>query len=311
MNSSNFLLSVIIPVHNEEKNLEILIKRLESSLKNFDYEFLFIDDGSKDQSLTVLKEASSKNSRLKILSFTRNFGHQNALSCGYNFALGDCIVTIDADLQDPPEIIPQMIEKWQNGADLVYAKRKKRQDTLYKKFTAYLFYRLLNSLSDSPIPNDVGDFRLHDKKVNDYLKKLPEHQKFLRGLVAWGGFKSDFVEFDRDRRLTGKTNYTFSRMFNFALDGIVSFSTKPLKTATYLGFVTSFFGVLGILYALSQRVFFPHQYWVTGWTTLFIAILFMGGVQLITIGIIGEYIGRIYHEVQNRPQFLLKEKVNL
>ena len=308
---SEFLLSLVIPVHNEESNILPLWERLEKTLASYKYEILFINDGSTDKTAAVIKELAKKNHKLKLLSFTKNFGHQNALICGYQHALGDCIVTIDADLQDPPEIIPQMVTKWQEGADIVYAKRKTRQDGFFKRLSAYIFYRFVNILSDTPIPTDTGDFRLQSKKVNTFLKELPEHNKFLRGLVAWGGFKEEIVLFDRDKRLSGKTHYTFSKMLNFALDGIISFSTKPLRLATYIGFFVSGVGMLGILYAMWRRFFLPHEYWVTGWTALFVAVLFLGGAQLFTIGIIGEYIGKMYKETQNRPQYLLKEKVNL
>lgn len=310
-NMKNFLLTIIVPVHNEEKNISPLLERLKPITKNYKYELIFVDDGSKDNTLAKLKKASLTNKNIKILSFTRNFGHQTALYCGYEYAKGDCVVTIDADLQDPPEIIPELINKWQQGAEIVYAKRRKRQDSFFKKITAHLFYRLINFLSDTPIPTDIGDFRLHDKKVNNYLKHLPEHNKFLRGLVAWPGFKEAQVEFDRDKRFAGNTHYTLSKMLNFALDGITSFSTKPLRIAIYIGFFTSFLGTFGIVYAVYRRLFLPHEYWVTGWTTLVVAILFIGGTQLVTIGIIGEYIGKIYREVQNRPQYLLKEKINV
>ena len=307
----SFFVSVIVPVHNEEKNILALLSRLNPVIKKYSHELIFIDDGSTDQTLSILKEQAKKNQNLKLLSFNRNFGHQAALFCGYQHAKGDCIITIDADLQDPPEVIEQMIKEWQNGYEIVYAKRKTRKDTFFKKLSAFFFYRFLNFLSDTPIPADVGDFRLQSRRVNQYLIKLPEHNKFLRGLVAWGGFKEKYLEINRQERYSGTTHYTFSKMLNFALDGIISFSTKPLRVATYMGFFTSFLGVLGIIYALLQRFFLPHQYWVTGWTALFVAVLFLGGTQLITIGIIGEYIAKIYRESQNRPQYLLKEKINL
>lgn len=309
--AKSVFISVVIPVHNEEKNIQPLLSRLSPVIKNYSHELIFIDDGSTDQTLAILKEQAKKDKNIKVLSFNRNFGHQAALFSGYQHAKGDCIITIDADLQDPPEIIEQMIKEWQNGYEIVYAKRKTRQDTFFKKLTAFIFYRFLNFLSDTPIPADVGDFRLQSRRVNQYLIKLPEHSKFLRGLVAWGGFKEKYLEINRQNRYSGTTHYTFSKMINFALDGIISFSTKPLRIATYMGFLTSFIGVIGIVYALLQRFFLPHEYWVTGWTALFVAVLFLGGTQLITIGIIGEYIAKIYQESQNRPQYLLKEKINL
>jgi len=308
---SSFKVSVVVPVHNEEKNIPLLLNRLTAVLQKYNYELIFVDDGSTDQTLSQLKEAAKSNKHLKLLSFNRNFGHQVALSCGYDYAKGDCIITIDADLQDPPEIIDQMIDEWHRGAEIVYAKRAKREDPWFKQSSAHFFYRFLNFLSDTPVPTDVGDFRLQSKRVNDYLKTLPEHNKFLRGLVSWGGFKESYVYFDREKRFSGKTHYTLSKMINFALDGIISFSIKPLRLAVYMGFLVSLLGVLGIVYALYRRFFLPHEYWITGWTALFVSVLFLGGTQLITIGIIGEYIGRIYRESQNRPQYLIREKVNL
>ncbi|MCR4329752.1 MAG: glycosyltransferase family 2 protein [Candidatus Roizmanbacteria bacterium] len=307
---NKFLLSIIVPVHNEEKNIPILVERLSKAVQNYTYEILFIDDGSTDSTLSILKNSAATNKLLKIYSFTRNFGHQNALFCGYQKAKGDCVISIDADLQDPPEIIPTMVKKWEKGTQIVYARRQKRKDSPFKKLTAYIFYRFLNILSDVRIPTDVGDFRLLDKTVVTYIKNLPEHNKYIRGLVSWGGFSWDQVEYNRDERFAGTTHYTFSKMLNLALDGLISFSIKPLRVAMYIGFVTAMLGILGITYALYRRIFLPHEFWITGWTTLFIAVLFMGGIQLITIGIIGEYIGKTYQESQNRPPYLLKETTN-
>ncbi len=307
----NKLISVVIPVLNEEKNIKTLLKRLVPILRSYNFEIIFVNDGSTDNTSGEIKRFANKDRRIKLVSFQRNFGHQTALSCGYNFAKGDCVVTIDADLQDPPEIIPKMIKKWEEGVDVVYAKRRKREkDSLFKRWTAKLFYKLINVLSDTPIPDNVGDFRLLDRRVVKFINGLTEKSRFLRGLVAWGDFSSAFVYFDRDERNAGKTHYTLRKMINFALSGIMSFSTKPLRIASYLGFATATLGFLGIIYGIVGKLFFP-SHWVTGWTALFTAILFLGGVQLITIGIIGEYIGQIYREVQNRPLYLIKEKVNL
>jgi len=204
-----------------------------------------------------------------------------------------------------------MIVKWQQGSKVVYAKRSTREvDSFFKRQTAALFYKFINFLSDTPIPTNVGDYRLLDKEVVIFLNQLPESSRFLRGLVAWGNYPADYVYFKREKRFSGKTNYTFSKMVNFALDGIISFSTKPLKIATYFGFFSAAIGFLGIIYAIIGKIFLPN-YWVTGWTGLFVGIMFLGGIQLITIGIIGEYVGRIYKEVQKRPQYLIKEKINL
>ena len=308
---SNFLLSIIIPVYNEEKNITPLLKRLLPILKPYNYELIFIDDGSKDKTVGEIKKAVSGNNRLKLISFYRNFGHQMALSAGYETTLGDCVISLDADLQDPPDVIPQMIEKWQKGAKIVYGKRDKRDtDSFLKKITAQKFYRLINFLSDIPIPDDVGDYRLLDREVVNFLNSLHEQSRFLRGLVAWGGYPASYVYFSRDKRKNGETHYTLSKMINLALEGITSFSTKPLRVASYFGFTVAVIGFLGIIYAVLRRILFP-DYVVSGWATLFIAIMFLGGIQLFTIGIIGEYIGKIYKEIQQRPKFLIREKINL
>lgn len=309
--NKDFLLSVVIPVFNEENNISPLLERLQPILEKFNYEIIFANDGSKDSTAKIIKDFAKKDKRIKMVSFTRNFGHQNALLAGYRFSSGDCVCSMDADMQDPPEIIPQMIEKWQQGAKIVYARRKKRDvDSFFKKQTALIFYRFINYLSDRPIPQDVGDFRLMDKEVVDYINRLPEHTPFLRGLVAWSGFPEEYVYFIREKRHSGKTHYSFSKMLNFALDGITSFSVKPLRMASYMGFLAASFGFIGVLYAIIGKFLAPTPF-VTGWTALFVGITFLGGVQLITIGIIGEYISKIYVEVLNRPHYTVEEKINL
>ncbi|HLC94810.1 MAG TPA: glycosyltransferase family 2 protein [Patescibacteria group bacterium] len=308
---SSFLLSIIIPVYNEEENIDLLLEKLTPILSRYTYEAIFINDGSTDHTAEIIKKAAQNNPSIKLVSFVRNFGHQMAITAGYREARGDCVITIDADLQDPPDVINKLIEKWREGYKIVYARRSIRKDSWFKAGTAFLFYRVMNFLSDTPIPNDVGDFRLLDCEVVQFLNNLPEHSRFLRGLVAWAGYSATTISFKRDKRLKGDTHYPLSRMVNFALEGITSFSTKPLKLASYLGFFTSTIGFFGIIYALYRRFFLPHEFWVTGWTALFVAIMFFGGIQLLTIGIIGEYIGKIYREVQKRPQFLIKEKVNV
>ncbi len=306
-----FLLSVVVPVFNEEKNITPLLDRLVPLLAQYNYEIIFIDDGSKDKTSHEIKNAIEKNDRIKYASFYRNFGHQMALTYGYRSSKGDCVITIDADLQDPPEIIHEMVEKWQNGAKVVYAKRKAREvDSFFKKKTAACFYRFINFLSETPIPEEVGDYRLLDREIVQFLNNLPEQSRFLRGLVAWGGYPAEYVYFKREKRNAGVTHYTFSKMLNFAMEGIISFSTKPLRLASYLGFASAGIGFLGILYAILGRILLP-SYWVTGWTALFVGIMFVGGVQLLTIGIIGEYISRIYKEIQRRPQYLIKETKNI
>lgn len=309
---NDFLLSIIIPVYNEEKNILPLLKRLTAVVKKHSHEIIFIDDGSTDNTVKEIKKEATRNQNVKLIAFSRNFGHQMALSCGYETAKGDCVISMDSDLQDPPEIIPQMIQAWQKGVKVVYARREKRDvDSFFKKMSARFFYKLINFLSDFPIPQEVGDFRLLDREVVDYLNNLQERSRFLRGLVAWSGQPATFVLFKREKRFTGETHYTFSKMMNFALEGITSFSTKPLRMATYFGFLTSGLSVFIIIAKTIQHFIFHQGDWLPGWASLFFSIVFLGGVQLITIGIIGEYIGKIYKEVQKRPQFLIKEKVNV
>lgn len=304
-------LSVVIPVFNEQDNIAPLLTALQKYLSPYDYEVLFVNDGSKDGTVDAVKAAGTKDSRVKLVSFNRNFGHQTALIAGYRFASGDAVISMDADMQDPPEIIPEMVAAWHEGAKIVYAKRRRRDvDSPFKKLTAQLFYRFINALSDARIPEDVGDYRLMDRAVVDFLKNLPEHAPFLRGLVAWSGFSEAYVYFDRAKRHTGKTHYSLSKMINFALDGITSFSIKPLRMASYMGFAAATVGFLGIIYAIIGKFLLPAL-WVSGWTALFVGIMFLGGVQLITIGIIGEYISKIYLEVLNRPHYTVKETVNL
>lgn len=308
----SFLISIVIPVYNEEQNIQPLLKTLIPILKPYQYEIIFVDDGSRDQTISLIKQEAKKSQSIKLLTFQRNFGHQMALTAGYHFSKGACTITLDADLQDPPDIIPKMIERWQKGAKIVYAKRIKRDsDSFFKKLTAQAFYRFINFLSDTQIPDDVGDFRLLDCEVVDFLKGLPEQSRFLRGLVAWSGFPASYVTYERQKRHAGETHYPFSKMLNFALEGIASFSVKPLRLSIYLGFIASALSILVIAFKSVQHFIFHQGDWLPGWASLFFSIVFLGGIQLITIGIIGEYVGKIYKEVQKRPQFLIKEKINL
>lgn len=308
------LVSVIIPVFNEEHNIQPLVDHLSQALSSYTYEVIFVDDGSTDHTEKEVKKFA-KRKEIKYIGLQRNFGHQMALACGYYHAAGDCIISMDADLQDPPEMLPDMIALWEKGSMIVYAQRDEREgESTMKRWTAALFYRFINTLSETPIPHNVGDFRLLDKTVVEFLNGLPEHSRFYRGLVAWGGFPATYVRFKREQRLHGATHYTFSKMINLALDGITSFSVRPLRVATLLGFWSAIIGFLGIIYALIGKFlrppFFPHD-WVTGWTGLFVGIMFLGGIQLLTIGIIGEYIGKIFTQVQQRPRYIVKETMNI
>lgn len=303
--------SIVIAVYNEEANIDRLLHHLTPILERYTYEIIFVNDGSKDNSLKLLTTHARNDKHIKVRSFSRNFGQQMAFSAGYEAAKGDAVITMDADLQDPPDVIPDMIQKWQEGHLIVYAQRAVRHESFFKQATAGFFYRFINALSEIPIPQNVGDFRLLDRKVVTILNNLPEQGRFLRGLVAWEGFNPGFVSFNRPNREAGETNYPLSKMVSFALQGITSFSTRPLHLATLAGFISSVLGVMGILYAIILRLFFTPEYWVTGWTAIFVAISFFGGVQLITIGIIGEYIGKIYKQVQGRPLYIIEDDINL
>ncbi len=301
-------ISVIIPVFNEEKNLTVLYERLLNTVTSIsnDYEFIFINDGSNDFSLKIIKEFASQNPQVKYIDFSKNFGHQPAVFAGLENANGETIVIIDSDLQDPPELIAQLYQKLQQGYDVVYAQREQRAgESWHKIMTAKLFYRFMNKLSEVPIPLDTGDYRIITKKIKDIIVALPERNKFLRGQIAWTGFNQTSVLYKRDERYSGKTNYSYSKMFAFAFDGITSFSNIPLRLATYLGFLVSTISFGVILYTLYQK-YFGYKV-VQGWSSLMISILFIGGVQLICLGIIGEYLGRIMDNVKQRPLYIVKE----
>lgn len=302
-------LSVIIPSYNEERNVGIMHERLTKTLSEItdSYEMIFVNDCSKDQTLLRIKELAERDSHVKYLSFSRNFGHQIAVSAGLDFCTGEAVVIIDGDLQDPPELITQMYERYKEGYKVVYAKRKTREgETWFKKATAKIFYRLLASMTSIDIPVDVGDFRLIDRVIVEHLRNMPEKSKYIRGQIAWIGYKQTFVEYHRDARLYGTTNYPLKKMLRFALDGITAFSDKPLKIASGLGIFSAIISLLALVYALVSHFCFHAT--ITGWTSLILSVLFIGGVQLITIGIIGEYIARINNDVRNRPLYILDEK---
>jgi len=301
-------LSIIIPIYNEEGNIPVLYERMTKVMTDLgeSYELVFINDGSKDNSLALVMELAQKDEQVKYLDFSRNFGHQIAVTAGIDAAKGDALVIIDADLQDPPELIQEMFGKYKEGFEVVYAKRRKRKgETIFKKFTAKMFYRTLSRITTLDIPLDTGDFRLIDRKVADVLKKMPEQNKYIRGQIAWIGFKQTYVEYDRESRHTGETGYTLKKMIQFALDGITGFSNLPLRLATIAGFTVSGIAFLMMIYALISR--FVWKDFEPGWTSLILSVLFIGGIQLITIGIIGEYINRISTNVRNRPLYVVRE----
>ncbi|CAN5371082.1 glycosyltransferase family 2 protein [soil metagenome] len=301
-------LTIIIPIFNEEKNIPVLYPRLKKVVDgmNLSYEFIFINDGSKDASMALIKQLASNDSCVRYINFSRNFGHQIAVTAGIDAARGNGVVIIDADLQDPPELIVSMYAKMQEGYQVVYARRRKRAgETAMKRWTAKMFYRTLAKITSINIPLDTGDFRIMDRKIVDVLKEMPEQQKFLRGQIAWAGFKQTYIEYDRDERYAGETGYTYKKMIRFAIDGITAFSNFPLKFATIAGFFVSGITFLISLYALYAR--FISKDYVPGWTSLILAVLFIGGVQLISIGIIGEYMSRLSANVRKRPLYIIQD----
>lgn len=302
--------SILLPIYNEQENIHLLYSRLTAVMAEVttDYEMIFIDDLSVDNSFKLLEDLHNKDSRVKILRFTKNNGHQVAITSGLEHARGNAVVIMDADLQDPPELLLKFFEKHNEGYDIVYAQREKRNgESFFKRITAFMFYRVMKYLANIEMPLDVGDFRLIDRKVVDALKSMPERNKFLRGLISWTGYKQVGVSFKRDARHAGVTKYSIKKMFKLAFDGIFSFSHVPLRIATALGFVISGFSFLLVLWILIVRYWLEDV--VPGWASLMITISFIGGVQLITLGIIGEYLGRIYDEVKSRPLYLLDKKI--
>lgn len=305
--------SIVVPCYNEEEVIETTLGSLTAlcdGLPDYDFEMIYVDDGSRDRTLPLLRAAAENDPRVRIVSFARNFGHQIAVSAGIDAATGDAVVLIDADLQDPPEVVVDMIAKWREGYDVVYGTRTSRPgESAFKLATARGFYRLLNRLSEVDIPLDTGDFRLMTREVVEVLKNMPEQHRFVRGMVSWIGFNQVALPYERAERFAGTSKYPLRKMLRFATDGIMSFSAKPLQLAITLGAVSAAFSLLGILYALILRVFTSS--WVEGWTALMIAVLFLGGIQLLCVGIVGEYVGRIYSEVKRRPLYVVRERVGL
>ncbi|SFC01064.1 dolichol-phosphate mannosyltransferase [Flexibacter flexilis DSM 6793] len=302
-------LSIIIPIYNEEANIVTLHRRLDALVKTMklsEYEFIFINDGSRDRSIQLVKGLAETDKAIKYIDFSRNFGHQIAVTAGLDHAKGNRIAIIDADLQDPPELIIEMFAKMDEGFEVVYAKRRRRSgESFMKLLTAKVFYRLLARITSVEIPVDTGDFRVIDRKVLEILKKMPEQNKYLRGQIAWIGFRQTYVEYDRSERAGGQTGYTYSKMIRFALDGITSFSDFPLKMATMAGFTVSGFAFLLLLYVLYTRLISGD--YVEGWASTIISVLFLGGIQLISLGIIGEYLSRLGANIRNRPLYIVNE----
>ena len=301
-------ISIIVPCFNEQEVIEQTYARLRDlALPEFEKEIIFIDDGSRDRTPEILKNLAAQDSQVRVLLFAKNFGHQPAVSAGIAHCTGDAAIIIDADLQDPPELIPEMIEKWQEGNEIVYGKRAKRKgETAFKKLTAWGYYRVLNMLGGSYIPKDTGDFRLIDRKVCDYLNSLSEHNRFLRGLTAWAGFRSCPVEYVRDERAAGETKYTLKKMFRLAGDGITAFSDKPLKLPLYFGIALMCFS---LLYLVLGIVLAALSIWPV-YHVLFAVSFALISLLSIFLGIMGMYLGRMYDEAKNRPLYMIREKVN-
>jgi polyisoprenyl-phosphate glycosyltransferase len=301
--------SLVIPIYNEEANIPELYRRIDAVLNTLEgnAEIIFVDDGSRDRSLAMLRELYYKDSRICYLSFARNYGHQIAVTAGLNFARGNAVIIMDSDLQDPPELIPALIEKWRQGYQVVYAQRiARRRESWVKRLPAYVFYRLLRRLADVDIPTDTGDFCLMDRRVVNLLNTMPERNRYIRGLRAWVGFRQTAVQFERDPRFAGEIKYTFRKSLALGINGLVSFSKIPLRISTYVGLLAAAIALCMAFLVLYWRFFQPNSP-VTGFATIAVAIFFLGAVQLISIGILGEYIGRIYEEVKGRPLYTLAE----
>jgi glycosyltransferase involved in cell wall biosynthesis len=313
MSSHNPVISVVVPCYNEEEVLMHCHSRLTqvlASMEGTEYELVYVNDGSSDRTDEILRYLNQTSPQTRVVMLSRNFGHQAAVTAGLTAAAGQCVVIIDADLQDPPEVILQMVERWRQGYEVVYGIRETRAgESSFKLRSAQLFYRLINKLSDVHIPLDTGDFRLLDRRAADALLAMPERHRLLRGMASWIGFRQYGLKYAREARFAGSTKYPLRKMFNLALDGIFSFSTVPLRFVTTLGLLTAALAAAGILYSLAVRIFTSH--WVAGWATLILAVLFTGGVEMFCFGILGEYIGRIYTEIKQRPLFVVREMLEL
>jgi dolichol-phosphate mannosyltransferase len=308
MTSDHPTLSVVAPCFNEEGVLHELYRRISQVLDGAGeiWELLLVNDGSRDRTPEIMRELHAQDERVKVVDFARNFGHQIAVTAGMDYARGDAVVLIDADLQDPPELILEMLAKWREGYEVVYAIRAERKgETWFKEFTAKAFYRIIYKITDIDIPMDTGDFRLMDRKVVDALKTMHEKHRFMRGMSVWVGFRQTGVKYVRAERYAGETKYPLKKMLKFAMDGITSFSYFPLQLATYIGFAAALIAVLGILVTIILRLSGSHAFF--GQATTLVSVLFLGGVQLICLGILGEYLGRIYDEVKGRPLYIVRE----
>jgi polyisoprenyl-phosphate glycosyltransferase len=303
------LLSVVAPVYNEEDTLETFYSRVCEALEGLRFELVLVDDGSSDRSPEMLSEVASNDPRVHVVFLSRNFGHQTALTAGLDHARGDAVVMLDADLQDPPELIPRMLDHWRAGCDVVYAVRQERDgESRFKLATARWFYKLFDKLAQVDLVHNSGDFRLLDRRPLDALLSMRERSRFLRGMTVWVGYRQAAVPYDRDPRYAGETKYTLSKMLRFSLDAISSFSHRPLQLATLLGFIVSTLAFIAIPVVIVLRILGSY---LPGFSSITLAVLLLGGIQLIAIGIIGEYVGRIYDEVKGRPLYLVRTRLNV
>ena len=299
--------SVVIPAFNEENNILPLAKQLKDVLPDT-FEVLFVDDGSTDSTLDVLKQLHQEDNRFRYLSFSRNFGHQNAIKCGIDYATGECIITMDADLQHPPSLIPEMISKWKEGYDIVYTQRlEEKEISFFKRCSSSFFYSIMNKLSDVKLDPGSADFRLVDQRVAEIIRNTNESNLFIRGFVSWMGFRQYRITYHAASRHSGKTKYSFRKMISFALNGITSFSIKPLRFSIVMGMLISFFAFIYAMYAVVLYMFFPERA-VAGWASVLVSVLFMGGIQLLFLGVLGEYLGKLFMQSKNRPTYIVKEK---
>lgn len=307
---SKQLLSILVPMHNEAESIAKFFSTVTTVLEStkLDYEIICVDDGSSDNTLELLIAERKKDPRIKVISFSRNFGKEAALTAALDYSQGDAVIPIDADLQDPPELILDMVRYWHDNYDVVYAKRVSRHtDGFLKRKTAQYFYSVFNRISENPIPANVGDFRLMDRKVTNVIKQLPEKERFMKGLFAWPGFKSVTVEFERQTRVDGQTKFGFWRLWNFAISGITSFSTLPIRIGIYLGLFISILAFVYAIFIITRTIALGID--VPGYASIMVAVLFLGGIQLFLFGLMGEYIGRIYKEIKNRPLYVVETQI--
>lgn len=307
MNLQQTTVSLIVPCFNEEGNIEAIYQLIKNELNDFiDFELIFVDDGSTDNTLLKIIQLSQQDPKVRYINLSRNFGHQNALKAGLDFANGDCVISLDADLQHPPRLIKEFIQKWQEGYEVVYSVRKDDSDLgFFKRITSKLFYKFINLFSDTSIQQGAADFRLLDRKVVNVIKSLPENYLFIRGLTSWVGFRQIGIEYKSEKRFSGKTKYSLKRMIHFASSGITSFSTKPLRLSIYLGFFIAIISFIYGLFAIYEAIFTSNV--IQGWTSVIVSVLFIGGIQLIMIGILGEYLGKLFMENKRRPNYVVKE----